>query len=144
MRLIYKVCSCCNEAFLPSSNHLKCSKCRYHKRKTFCPLCGIAMHDQAAFCIQCWNKQRKPWKKVFHKRGYRLIRIGRRYKFEHVLIMEMKLGRKLKPGENIHHINGVKDDNRLSNLELWIRPHPTGIRIPDAVKWARHILKLYT
>lgn len=44
--------------------------------------------------------------------------IGDRYVYEHRLIMEIKIGRLLNPGEVVHHINENKMDNRIGNLEL--------------------------
>lgn len=38
------------------------------------------------------------------------------YIFEHRIIMENKLNRYLLPNEDIHHINEIRDDNRIENL----------------------------
>jgi hypothetical protein len=57
--------------------------------------------------------------------------------------MSRHLGRELYPGETVHHKNGVRDDNRLENLELWSSSHPHGQRVEDKVAWAKEILALY-
>ena len=62
---------------------------------------------------------------------------------EHRVVFELELGRKLLAHENVHHINGQRDDNRLENLELWSSMQPSGQRVTDKVEWAKAILSLY-
>lgn len=52
------------------------------------------------------------------KKGYRIISKNGRRAGEHVWIMEAFLGRKLKKGEDVHHKNDKRMDNRIENLCL--------------------------
>jgi hypothetical protein len=62
---------------------------------------------------------------------------------EHVMVMAAHIGRPIAPNETVHHKNGVRDDNRIENLELWASHHSHGQRITDLVAWAHEILEKY-
>lgn len=64
--------------------------------------------------------------------GYVVLRRGGETILEHRQVMEQILGRKMLPGETVHHLNGIKTDNRPENLELWVSTR-AGQRVADLV-----------
>jgi hypothetical protein len=116
--------------------------------------CGKEKLLQAASIYKtksCGCLNAKPMGHTFTKQsGYNMVKVRMKtngsgcYKYEHVHVMEQHLGRELFPEETVHHKNGVRNDNRISNLELWASNHPRGQKIKDLVSHAIEVLTRYS
>ena len=102
-----------------------------------CPICGkerfMSLGDynrgrrKTHKCLPCYNHTRPDatgHKDIYHE-GYILVYSKNHHRATNtgyvkrcVLIIEEQLSRLLSHEENIHHINGKKDDDRIENLQL--------------------------
>lgn len=81
-----------------------------------------------------WNSGR-----IIRSNGYVVIRVGKDhhladsngYAYEHRVIAEAFLGRRLRPNECVHHINGDKTDNSPENLKVYSRGDHNILHLPD-------------
>lgn len=116
-RSIPKYCSI-NCRVLDKEKKVNCSWCK----KEFKPERSIRN-----FCSKiCWCEWRKEKTKLnpgsWIENGYRVLYTenGKGIK-EHIKIMQDHIGRELTLDEVVHHINEIRTDNRIENLQLMTR-----------------------
>ena len=121
-----------------------------------CPTCRamfLASHQQGVYCTQACaphptGPESRAWKGGIRRHprgatrrqpsGYVEVWTGHRWRGEHRILMERHLGRRLRRSEHVHHINGVRDDNRLANLiVMTIQQHNAHHKPAQAARWPR-------
>jgi len=138
------VCKGCGKDFtVPPSTIRKgggkyCSRdCTKTGENRECPVCSTSFYvtqstirkGEGTYCSRkCSNPFRGSkgekngnWKGGKHTRsdGYVMVRVSTdKYELEHRVVMADHIGRTLKKGEQVHHLNEDKSDNRIENLEL--------------------------
>lgn len=138
--MITKKCGNCGKTFktYPSVDKKSCSaacsreitKAETRKRNSrICKVCGVDFlpkHTKSPN-IYCSHKCRGLDQRAerVDRSGYWYVRVDSHprmpstgYVAEHTLVMERHIGRYLKAGEVVHHINHDRKDNRIENLQL--------------------------
>lgn len=138
----YAICPICGKSFMKKRSTMTyCSrecanKSRENKKIVKCENCGIDVQRQPCHvkkhvfcskkCYNEWKSKNMVGKKSFHWRGGEYEGNGYlftrqkdgTYKQNHRIIIESFIGRPLSEDEIIHHIDGDKKNNDISNLAI--------------------------
>lgn len=112
-------CEWCENPFVPSRSTKKCCSLRCARDL------GNSERGSPGELNGRWKGGIRPHGTTGYVRQYVP---GKGWDLQHRIVMAGILGRPLLRGENVHHKNGIRDDNRPENLELWATKQPPGQR----------------
>lgn len=153
-------CRRCGTPFMAARiDAMWCPDCKVARRKEIgadaeqrykrpCSVCGKPTARRSSACLPCENRRRATaylgennpnWQggRIVDNVGYAHVRVKpsgpNPYRLEHHIVWEQSHGKPLPKGWVVHHLNGVKDDNRPENLlGISRRDHHTQHRAYEA------------
>ena len=105
----------------------------YNRNQTFC-----TRECAKLFQTKGWGIDKNGYEVHYRSNGTRRV-----FVFRHRQVMEDHLGRKLFSHETVHHKDGNRANNELSNLELWSSRHGKGQRVEEKVGFCLAFLRDY-
>ncbi|MFY8160238.1 MAG: HNH endonuclease signature motif containing protein [Candidatus Kapaibacteriota bacterium] len=118
------ICKFCKGHFYVAKSHLE--REGRGKQGTFCSIkCKSNWQSEN---LNFENNHNWMGGRFIRKDGYIGINVGKgKYRLEHDIIIEKHIGRRIIKGEDVHHINGIRTDNRIENLQLCTKSEHTKI-----------------
>lgn len=137
----------------------KCESGVCPKRAVHDGLCGTH-YDRRRKGVENWDapiREKRNDGEGWYSDGYFMIHRDGRTRGEHLWIAEELLGHSLRDGENVHHRNGNRSDNRTDgpfvmtphgkllsgNLEVWSTKQPAGQEVGPKLDWAFEMIGDY-
>lgn len=130
-------CKKCADKNKETKKEVKCLQCGKIFKTTRSKLCSRKCSSDY-MKANGTNKKNGYW----YENGYKVLYVdGDNSIKEHIKVMEDFLGRKLLKNEVIHHINEIRDDNRLENLKLMTKGEHSALHRKIEIEKGKKLFK---